>query len=221
MMDGLEVAVGGTSLTLLPERAAFRRDCRTLLVADAHFGKAAAFRTGGVPVPGGTTHDGIARLDALIERTAARRVVFLGDFLHAAEGRTPGTLRQLAEWRARHADLEMMLVRGNHDRSAGDPPDELDIGCIDEPFVEAPLVLAHYPRPSPLGFVVAGHLHPGVRLIGSGRQRARLPCFWFTDSVATLPAFGDFTGLATIEPAAGDRVIVIADGELLDLSRAR
>ena len=41
-------------LALLPERAVWREDTRTLFVADVHIGKAAHFRASrGVPVPAG------------------------------------------------------------------------------------------------------------------------------------------------------------------------
>ena len=46
------------------------------------------------------------------------------------------------------------------------------------------------------GYVLAGHLHPGVRLHGPGRQSVRLPCFAFGRNAALLPAFSEFTGTA-------------------------
>src|SRR5688500_7489691 len=95
----LMVEVEGERLHLMPERAIWWERRGTLLVADPHWGKAATFRAGGIPVPSGTTLEGLARLDAALERTGASRLVFLGDYLHAREGRAPGTLQLLAEWR--------------------------------------------------------------------------------------------------------------------------
>jgi len=207
----------GERLTLLPERAVWWEARGMLLVADPHWGKAATFRASGIPVPSGTTMEGLARLDSALARTGASRVVFLGDYLHAREGRAPGTLDALAAWRARRFGLELLLVRGNHDRHAGDPPPELGVECADPPRVEPPFVLAHHPDPSPLGYTLAGHLHPAVRLAGPGRQRERLPCFWFRRGVAVLPAFGDFTGAADVRPEPGDRVFVIAGDRVLEI----
>lgn len=209
------VEVAGEVLELLPERAAWWARTGMLLVADAHFGKAAAFRALGVPVPGGTTAAGLRRLDAMLARTGARRIVFLGDYLHAREGRAPATLEALARWHRARAGVELVLVRGNHDRGAGDPPAEAGVRCVDAPLVEAPFVLSHHPMESREGFVVAGHLHPGVALEGPGRQRERLPCFWLRAGGIVLPAFGDFTGLAEVSPGAGDRVYVVAGDEVL------
>ena len=216
--DGDVIAdVAGEWLTLMPERVAFWARSGTLFVADPHFGKAAAFRAAGVPVPRGTTTGSLARLDVALARTAARRIVFLGDFLHAREGRAPETTRVVAEWRARHAEVEMVLVRGNHDARAGDPGPEIDIPCVDAPVSEAPFVFAHKPTTSDVGYVLSGHMHPAARLTGPGRESVRLPCFWLPSRVAVLPAFGEFTGVAEIEPAAGDRVWVIADGSVLEV----
>ena len=129
----LRVSVGNEQLVLCAERAVYWERASTILVADVHWGKAASFRAFGVPVPRGTTQEALARLDALLSRTHARRVIFLGDLLHAKAGRAPETPRLLAEWRERHEALELVLVRGNHDRRAGDPPDEMRVLCVNEP----------------------------------------------------------------------------------------
>jgi uncharacterized protein len=211
------VEVAGERLVLFPERLAWWERRGTLLVADPHWGKGAAFRAGGIPVPRGTTRGSLDRLDSVLERTDAGRVVFLGDFLHAREGRAPGTLQALSDWRRHHPRLELLLVRGNHDRHAGDPPGELEIDCADAPYADPPFVLAHYPDPNPAGHVLAGHLHPAVRLVGRGRQRERLPCFWLRPDVAILPSFGDFTGAADVQPDPADRVFVVAEDRVVEL----
>jgi DNA ligase-associated metallophosphoesterase len=212
------VVIAGETLTLHPERAVYWRRMRTLLVADPHWGKAAAFRAGAIPVPRGTTTVGLARLDALLDRTGATRLIVLGDFLHAREGRAPETLGALSAWRERHAHLERVIVRGNHDRRAGDPSKEVGFDSVDAPMFESPFVFAHHPVPSSRGYVVAGHLHPGVRLAGAGGLRARLPCFWFGARCAVLPAFGEFTGLAPISPESEDRVFAIAGPEVIEVT---
>lgn len=217
MIGGAEARIAGEILHLLPERAVYWQDRRMLLVADLHWGKAATFRSAGLFVPRGTTGAGLDRLDQLIDGLSVERIVFLGDLLHAREGRAPRTLARLAEWRAAHPDLELTLVRGNHDRGAGDPPDELAIECVDEPLPVGPFALSHFPRPVAGSYVLAGHIHPAVRLIGRGRQRTRLPCFWFGPDVAVLPAFGEFTGTGPVEPAPGDGVWVVAGDQVLEI----
>ena len=59
-MSGAMVQVAGESLLLLPEKAIYWPRERMLIIADIHFGKAAAFRSLGVPVPRGTTSENLA-----------------------------------------------------------------------------------------------------------------------------------------------------------------
>lgn len=209
--------VAGEELELCAERGVFWRRRKMLLVADPHFGKGAAFRSLGVPVPKGTTNGTLARLDALISRTAPEEVVFLGDFLHARSGRNTTTFDALSRWRASHAAIRMRIVRGNHDHNAGDPPAEIGIESTEGPTPEPPFALAHHPVVSELGYVLAGHLHPCALLTGAAGQRKRLPCFWFRPGVGVLPAFGDFTGQAEVRAREGDRVWVIAEHEILSV----
>jgi uncharacterized protein len=209
------VTLAGETLELCAERAAYWPQRRTLLVADPHFGKAATFRALGVRVPRGTTEGTLARLDALVARVAPARIEFLGDFLHAREGRDDETFRVLAEWRARHEGIAMRLVRGNHDKRAGDPPAEVGIECVDGPVLDAPFALAHHPTRVEGAYVLAGHVHPCAVLVGRGRQRERLPCFWLGRVTGVLPAFGEFTGCAEVEPEDGDAVFVVADDEVM------
>jgi uncharacterized protein len=213
------VSVAGERLVLCAERAVYWHEYRMLLVADPHFGKAASFRALGVRVPRGTTIGALGRLDALIARWAPQRVTFLGDFLHAREGRNAETFATLAAWRASHAAIEMQLVRGNHDRRAGDPPSEVGIECENGPLVEGPFALAHHPRAVPGSYVLAGHVHPCVVLVGAARQRERLPCFHFGEKVGVLPSFGEFTGCAEVVPNEGDRVWVVAEGRVVLVPR--
>jgi DNA ligase-associated metallophosphoesterase len=209
------VTVAGEPLELCAERAAYWPRRRTLLVADPHFGKAATFRALGVRVPRGTTEGAVARLDRLVARLAPARIDFLGDFLHAREGRNDETFRVLAEWRARHGGVAMRLVRGNHDKRAGDPPSDVGIECVDGPVLEPPFALAHHPTHVAGSYVLAGHVHPCAVLVGRGRQRERLPCFWLGAHTGVLPAFGDFTGCAEVTPAEGDALWVVADDEVM------
>ena len=213
----MRVEVQGEAFHLLPERALLWEHTETLLVADPHFGKAAAFRAAGLPLPGGTTSEALARLDRALAQTAARRLLILGDLLHARSGRAAKTLDTIAAWRRRHEDLEIVLVRGNHDRGAGDPPSEWRFDCRDEPVLEPPFAFRHHPQEEESGYVLAGHLHPAFSLIGPGRHRERLPCFLFGERLGLLPAFGEFTGGASVRVREGERVFVVAGEEVVEV----
>jgi DNA ligase-associated metallophosphoesterase len=217
MKGDLTVELAGERVMLLPERALFWPRTHTLFVADVHWGKAAAFRAASIALPGGSTSDDLARLGAALARAAARRLVILGDLLHARAGRAPRTLAAVSEWRARNAELEVVLVRGNHDRGAGDPPPEWGFACLDAPALDPPFVLSHHPGDSAEGYLLAGHIHPTVQLVGAARQRVKLPCFLFGPRAGILPAFGGFTGTALVAPQPGDRVYVVVEDEVIQI----
>ncbi|HEY1394440.1 MAG TPA: ligase-associated DNA damage response endonuclease PdeM, partial [Methylibium sp.] len=162
----LRIELAGRPLVLLPDKAAYLPEVETLLVADAHIGKAVSFRKLGVPVPRGTTSGNLQRITALVAQTQAKRVVFLGDFLHSERSHAASTLGALARWRATHSQLELTLVRGNHDERAGDPPPSARFEVVDEPLMLGGFALCHYPKPRVGHFVLAGHSHPCVSLGG-------------------------------------------------------
>ena len=214
------ISVAGQVLMLMPEKCVFLPESDTLLVADAHVGKAVSFRALGVPVPSGTTGETLARLSSLVRRLAVRRIVFLGDFLHSTRSLAPATMAAVRQWRDAHRQLELTLVRGNHDDRAGDPPAWLGIEAVDEPLKQGGLALCHHPRPQPEGYVMAGHLHPCVNVSGRAHDSMRLPCFWFTAQFAVLPAFGAFTGMQVVRPAADEQVFVATPEQVFELRLA-
>jgi len=213
----VDIDLAGERVRLLPERALHWERAQTLVAADLHWGKASAFRAAGVPLPAGTTAADLARLSSALRRTGATRLVLLGDLFHARAGRVDRTLAEIAAWRTAHPALEVLLVRGNHDRHAGDPPADLRFGVVDGPWPLGPFRLRHEPRPERDGYVLAGHIHPGCTIHGAGRQRIRLPCFAFGAAVGLLPAFTEFSGTGDIDrdPRGGDRIYVVADGEVI------
>ena len=200
------VDLEGQALWLLPERAAWHAGSRTLFVADLHLGKSATFRARGLPVPAGTTGENLQRLADLVRTHAATRIVFLGDLLHSKHAQRAAAIAPLHAWRAAHPALRCVLVRGNHDSHAGDPPPSLGFEIVDEPWAVdgAPgLVASHHPLHVPIGTVLAGHWHPAITLRGPARDHQRLACFCLIDRLLVLPAFGEFTGSSPQAPPAG------------------
>jgi len=215
--EALERTLCDERVQLLPDRALYWPRERALFVADIHLGKSAAFRAGGVPVPHGTTAGDLDRLSRLIERTAAAQVFVLGDFLHAAAGRVPALDIAFTTWRETHRGLSFTLVRGNHDRHAGDPPAPWNMQVVAEPHAIAPFLLSHLPIEPPTGYALCGHVHPGALVAGSGFEWARLPCFVLGPRHAILPAFGRFTGLAIVPRRPDEEIVVIARSRVFSL----
>ncbi|MDZ4770718.1 MAG: ligase-associated DNA damage response endonuclease PdeM [Chloroflexota bacterium] len=214
------ITIVDETLTLLPDAALYWARTHTLFIADVHLGKTDSFRRAALAVPSGTTLKDLARLTRLITTYDVRRVIVLGDLLHAYGSLSQSALAAFGTWRAAHVDLELVLIRGNHDRATGDPPKSWGFDVHHPGIVIAPFVLHHEPPRSvpTAGYALCGHLHPGAHLIGQGRQQMVLPCFWFQPKVGVLPAFGSFTGTGGIRPTEGDAVYVIADGIIMSFA---
>ena len=207
------VELAGEQLWLLAHKAIYWPARKMLIIADIHFGKAAAFRALGVPVPRGTTTQNLLALDTLLATYACEEIVFLGDFLHARAAHAAATVAAMLAWRARHRDVRLTVVRGNHDAHAGDPAAALGIRMVDEPYSVGKLSFCHHPDTAAPGYVLAGHVHPVYHLRADG-DGLRLPCFLLGRERAILPAFGAFTGGHALRPAAGERVYVTADAAI-------
>jgi DNA ligase-associated metallophosphoesterase len=198
-------------LSLLVERAVWQAQSQTLFVADVHLGKAATYRALGQPAPAGTTRDNLDRLTTLIDSHGAARLVVLGDLFHARRSYGPDLLNAFLEWRDRHHSLEILLVRGNHDLRAGDPSREMRIESADAPHFIDGIEARHYPLSESEAMsadattALAGHIHPTIRLHGSGRDTLRFRCFLLQGRQVILPAFGDFTGglACRVTPSTG------------------
>ncbi|CAN5557310.1 ligase-associated DNA damage response endonuclease PdeM [soil metagenome] len=203
------------TLHLLPERAVYWQRTSTLLIADPHLGKTATLRAHAIPLPEGDMAADLQRLTQAIQRTGAQQLIVLGDLLHAARGRDASVLTTFTDWRAQHPTLRIFLVRGNHDRSAGDPPDDWKIQTVNGPTPGPNFVLSHEPVEPTNGYALAGHIHPAVSLIGKGRQQLKLPCFWFGEKCGVLPAFGGFTGGALIRPQRGEQIFVVTGQQVI------
>lgn len=209
----------GQRLSLLPEKAVFLPASHTLLVADMHLGKAATFCRLGVPVPHATNAETLQTLATLVRRWQVRRVVFLGDFLHAAEAHDLPTHTAFLQWRHQpaHASLSLVLVRGNHDQHAGDPPAVWGVTPVDEPWPCEGLMLLHHPTAAPADatLCLAGHEHPCVHVHGRGRDHLRLPCFHERGNVLVLPSFGAFTGMHTVPAVKGDAIYAVTGDRVM------
>lgn len=216
-MIDLKTTLQGQSVVLMPERAMLIERSRTLLVADVHLGKDTAFRIAGIPIPGDATADSLARLSSALERSEARRLIFLGDLVHARTSLDAMTISTIQAWREGHLGIEMLLVPGNHDARSGALPPELKIDTTADELIEPPFVFKHYPEASPNGYALAGHIHPAIRLAGRGRQKERVPCFLFRAEYGLLPAFGTFTGGADSTVQRTDRAFAVTADQVIEL----
>lgn len=224
-MEGkLDLRLAGQMLSLLPQRAVFWAERKTLLIADPHLGKDDTFRRAGIPVPVAVAEHDLRRLSALIQALCPSRLVILGDFLHARPEPGDAMHRLLDTWRDRHRSLDVLLVRGNHDHHAGDPVASLGFKVMNEPHDDGPFVYRHHPlKPDAMTDadrpVLAGHLHPGVTVRLDRHQARRVPCFHATAQQFVLPAFGRFTGTARVHPGSPGELYAVAPSRVIRLPK--
>ncbi|MDQ2818890.1 MAG: ligase-associated DNA damage response endonuclease PdeM [Pseudomonadota bacterium] len=216
-MSKQEVDLAGETALLLAEKALYWPREKMLVIADIHFGKAAAFRSFGIPVPSGTTTQNLQALDALVQEHGAEHILFLGDFLHARAAHAKATQAALLAWRERNPQLRLTLVRGNHDKHAGDPAAILNIDMVDEPHTVGALSFCHHPDIAAPGYVLAGHVHPAF-ILATRFDRLRLPCFVVGATRMILPSFGAFTGGHTVVREPGE-AIYVSSGEAVHYVR--
>lgn len=202
-------------LSLLPEGAAFLESSRTLIVADVHLGKSATFRARGVPVPEGDNARDLQRLLELARKSRAAQVIIAGDLFHAPAGVTAELERELDEF-FEALQIPVTLVTGNHDARLRSLPGRLR--GVPHMDAAAAVRIVHDPLDVVAGRLhVAGHWHPVVQIPDGRRRSLRLPCFLLRGETLVLPSFGSFTGGATIDPVAADRVFVALNGRVIEL----
>jgi DNA ligase-associated metallophosphoesterase len=220
-----EAPAAAAEIVLVPGRAAFLPATATLLVADLHLGKAATFRSQGIPVPEGSAQKDLARLALLVAATRARRLIVLGDLFHAKSGCTEHVFAEFTAARERFADTEVMLVAGNHDRSVGRLPPGLGIDSLLRTHDEPPFHFVHEPgtplpepdRDEP--FTIAGHLHPTIAVASPSGDRLTDRCFVAEPGLLLLPAFGSFTGGHRVTPTDHSRVWIARDDGVAEVTR--
>jgi len=185
------------SLVLDARRAVYLPGPRLVAVADTHFGHAWVQRARGQLVPVDTPDDAAARLAALVRDHGARRLVIVGDVVHAAVA-LPG-IRALLTEVASLAPDGAVFVLGNHDLRLGERIREwgLNAECTATHSV-AGFEFVHGDRdPGPLrpGIRrISGHEHPAMILGDGVAAAAKVPAFLVGGAGIVLPAFSNWAG---------------------------
>lgn len=210
------VTVAAECLELHPLRAVHRPQKKMLLLADLHLGKGAHFRKAGIAVPREVTGANFANLTRLMEEFSPQTVRFLGDLFHSNHNHIwPDFCAFVAAYPATRFEL----VPGNHDILPRTAYAEAGLRVTDTVVIEDGFTFSHHPLDEedcpPGTYNLCGHVHPAVQLRDQGGVQLRLPAFFFGRRRGILPAFGAFTGCATVPVRAGDRVFVLAEGEVI------
>lgn len=204
----------GQHFTLLPQRAVYWKEEQALILSDLHIGKSMHFRRAGIAIPKQVFDDDLNTLNNLISEHTPKQLLIVGDMFHSSHNNEV-TLFHL--WRMQYPELEIILIKGNHDILSKAAYAELAIEVVKE-YCTDTFVFTHDKCDNHTDkFCFSGHLHPGIRVEGGARQSLKFPCFHFTPHSCTLPAFSKFTGLALVKPGVGDKVYAVIENEVVEV----
>ncbi len=209
----VETQICGEAFHLLAQKALYWPSKKTLLIADLHIGKVGHFRKNGLAVPRMAGQNNLWRLAGLLLDPDVAHLLILGDLFHSSLN---AEWDEFEDFIAQYTQLHITLVLGNHDIIPSKVFQKAGIKVLEE-LVMPPFHFSHDQVETTL-YNIHGHIHPGVRLRGYGRQALTLPCFYFGADRGILPSFGDFTGLYKISPKKGDQVFVVKGELVADVS---
>jgi uncharacterized protein len=211
----MKVEISGEVFELLLNKAMYWPKFNTLLLADLHLGKINHFRKSGIPLPSKANDRNIELLVDLIHKIKPDRVLCLGDLFHSYYNPEWEVFGELVK---HFSGVSFELILGNHDIMSDLQYKRKGIRLHDE-LRMGNFILTHHPMENVESgyYNLAGHIHPGICLYGRGRQALTLPCFYFGQQQALLPAFGVFTGLARIKPMRDDKVFVILEDKIMEV----
>jgi DNA ligase-associated metallophosphoesterase len=218
MQNPIPHIINNNTFWVSPDRCLFWEEQNILILADIHLGKTGHFRKAGIPVPEGANKADLQRLIAQLFFFKADRVIIVGDFTHSSVNKE---LELFKKWRNDFPLFRFDLVKGNHDILEDHWYTETNIIIHKKELVIGDFCFRHETKTTDpfeegsASFVFSGHVHPGIRISGRGRQALRLPCFYFSKGHCILPAFSKFTGTYKVEPKKGEIVYAITGTELI------
>jgi uncharacterized protein len=227
MLPPVSHKICNQQIWLTSERTMYWDEQRALVVSDLHFGKTGHFRKSGIAVPTTVYKEDLQRLVSQIQYFQPRELIIVGDMFHSAANKE---LEFFLKWRSDFSDIGFRLIRGNHDVLQEDWYAGAGIQLSRTNFSLQPFHFVHdindqlekrdgfiRRKQGELAYFFSGHMHPGVRIQGAGRQSLCFPCFYFGKKFAVLPAFSRFTGIAMISPDEEESVFAIVNKELIRL----
>lgn len=193
----MKLTIRDETVYLLPEKALYWPREKMIVVADLHLGKAATFRSLGIPIPEGCMQADLAKLRLILEKYEAKTCVVAGDLIHAKRGLSESTIDIFSSW-LKTINTEIHLVIGNHDHALKkNLPEGWNLIVHADEYNIQPFIFTHLPNPDSQAFVWSGHIHPFIS-IPFLRKSYKMPCFVLNEEVGILPAFTEFAAGHTL-----------------------
>ncbi|HUU25711.1 MAG TPA: ligase-associated DNA damage response endonuclease PdeM [Methyloceanibacter sp.] len=183
------LTIAGHTLQPLVAGALYWEAEDTLLVADLHLEKGAAFAALGMLLPPYDTRSTLSRLGKIIAKVNPSRVVALGDSFHRSECADHLVEDDLAFLLELQNGRDWYWICGNHD-----PHLPACIGgTVCGTLTMSGVTLRHEPSEDASAPEIVGHLHPVARISRRGTV-VRRRCFANDGNRLVMPAFGAYAG---------------------------
>lgn len=208
----MKIIIQHQNFVLHPCGAAFWEEKKILLISDLHLGKIVHFRKHGMAIPERAVQENFNRLNNILELFDAETIIFLGDLFHS---KMNNEWDLFSDW-TKTITQQLILVEGNHDVISKQHYADLNIEIHSEIIIDD-FLLTHHPSTRESFFNLCGHIHPGIKLKGIGRQFLSLSCFFRKPHQMIFPAFGEFTGNFYLIPEENDKVYAIAKDEIIEI----
>jgi len=191
------IEVAGHTLEPLAAGALYWQAEDTLLVADLHLEKGAAFAALGMLLPPYDTRSTLSRLGKIIAAVNPARVIALGDSFHRSECADHLVADDLASLTDLQKGRDWYWICGNHDPRL---PASIG-GTVCATLTMSGVILRHEPSEDTSGPEIVGHLHPVARIARRGAV-IRRRCFATDGNRLVMPAFGAYAGGLNVLHAA-------------------
>jgi DNA ligase-associated metallophosphoesterase len=209
----MKIKINNHEFVLHQSGAAFWEEKKILLISDLHLGKIVHFRKHGMAIPEKAVLENFARLNEVLGLFDAETIIFLGDLFHS---KINNEWNFFSDW-TKTVSQQIILVEGNHDIISKKNYADLNIEIYEELIIDD-FLLTHHPTTRENFFNFCGHIHPGIKLKGLGRQFLSLSCFFRKPKQLIFPSFGEFTGNFYLIPEENDKVYALTKEEVIEIT---
>lgn len=207
----IEINLQSHTFILLPQKAVFWKEKKSLLISDLHLGKVSHFRKNGIAFPKESANKDLEKLQDLILAYTPETIIFLGDLFHSNYNNEWESFVQL---RNHFSTINFILIKGNHDIIKLHHFIENEILVYDTLLIDDILFSHEMAKNKNYHFQFYGHTHPGIKLKGLGKLSVTLACFAQLENALLMPAFGELTGLHIIDRKDYDKIYAIAEDKI-------
>ncbi|MDE1871316.1 MAG: metallophosphoesterase [Candidatus Micrarchaeota archaeon] len=197
---------------------AYIKSINAIIVADLHLGYESHMAKSGVFIPKANLGKILKELNNGIARTGAKRIIVVGDIKNEFSSVEQDEFNELYEIIkfCRGANVELVLVKGNHDNFIDRYRDPLKLKTYNGEAMIGDYLFFHGDKlPKLTGkkpkMLISGHEHPSIGIVNFSGRTERLRCFLLGEYRKTrllvLPAISYF--------ATGTDINLRPEGSLL------